>query len=179
MRTATYPEWVRHLKHSSMHYCYKCMKREGLADGFSLSLGKCEICGTMTDLKVDDSPAICKAKGWNYDEIIKLNINQLNTNEMTLKGTIKLMYETQIFDSGFSKREIVLETQGEYPQPIKIEFIKDNVAKLDNFTQGSAVEISIDIRGNEYNDKFYVNIVGWQIKYAAGSVPNEETQDNF
>ena len=40
---------------------------------------------------------------------------------MQVKGNIKLINETQTFDSGFQKREFVVTTNDMYPQDIKIE----------------------------------------------------------
>jgi len=41
---------------------------------------------------------------------------------MELQGTVKKVFETQTFPSGFQKREMVLLTEEQYPQPISIEF---------------------------------------------------------
>jgi hypothetical protein len=71
--------------------------------------------------------------------------------------------ETQTFDSGFTKRTLVLKTTGDYPQTIPFDFLKDNVNKLDNIAEGQLVTVSYDLRGNEYKGKFYVNLVGWKI----------------
>lgn len=82
---------------------------------------------------------------------------------MQLEGTLKIINETQTFDSGFTKREVILTTNEQYPQDIKVEFVKDKCAVLDSYNVGDAVSIGINIRGNEYNGKYYVNIVGWRI----------------
>jgi len=42
---------------------------------------------------------------------------------MELQGTVKKIFETQTFASGFQKRELILLTQEQYPQPISIEFL--------------------------------------------------------
>ena len=38
-----------------------------------------------------------------------------------LNGTIKLIYDTQTFPSGFSKREFVVTTDDKFPQDIKLD----------------------------------------------------------
>jgi hypothetical protein len=81
-----------------------------------------------------------------------------------IKGNIKLINETQTFDSGFQKREFVVTTNDMYPQDIKIEMIKDGCAELDKFKVGNNVAVSTNIRGNEYNGKYYVNLQGWKIE---------------
>ena len=82
---------------------------------------------------------------------------------MNIKGTIKLINETQTFDSGFTKREFVVTTKEQYPQDISIEVVKDKTTLLDSFKVGDAVDVAINIRGNEYNGRYYVNIQGWKI----------------
>ncbi|MDC0088149.1 DUF3127 domain-containing protein [Akkermansiaceae bacterium] len=85
------------------------------------------------------------------------------------KGNIKLINETQTFPSGFSKREFVVTVgDDKYPQDIKYEVVKDKCSLLDNFAMGQEVEVSFDIRGNEYNGKYYVNLACWKI-FGTGS----------
>ncbi len=86
---------------------------------------------------------------------------------MNITGTIKLINPTQSFDSGFQKREIVVTTDEKYPQDIKLEFTKDKCEILDNYRAGQAVEIAFNLRGNEYNGKYYVNLQAWKIEETA------------
>jgi hypothetical protein len=79
-------------------------------------------------------------------------------------GTIKVIFDTQTFPSGFTKREFVVTTgDSQYPQDIKFELIKDKCSWLDNFQQGQDVTVSFDIRGNEFKGKYYVNLNCWKI----------------
>ncbi len=82
-----------------------------------------------------------------------------------LEGTVHKLYETQTFASGFSKREFVVEVpDGNYPQQIKFEAVKDKAAILDGVSEGDGVKVTFDIRGNEYKDRFYVNLVAWKLE---------------
>ena len=81
-----------------------------------------------------------------------------------LTGTIKVISDIQTFASGFTKREFVVTTDDKYPQDIKLEALKDNVDLLSPMDVGDAVNVSFDVRGNEYNGKYYVNLVAWKIK---------------
>jgi hypothetical protein len=84
-------------------------------------------------------------------------------------GKIKLISDTQNFPSGFSKREFVVTTgDGKYPQDLKFEMVKDKCATLDNYKEGSDVKVSFDIRGNEYNGKYYVNLSCWKLEGGSG-----------
>lgn len=81
-----------------------------------------------------------------------------------LTGKIKLVQEAKTFDSGFTKREmVVIVEDGKYPQEINIEFVQDKVALLDNLHPGQEVTVTFDIRGREYNGRYFNNLQGWRI----------------
>lgn len=85
-------------------------------------------------------------------------------------GKIKVINETQSFASGFTKREFVVTTaHDKYPQDLKFEIVKDKCSLLDAFEVGQDVQVSFDIRGNEYNGKYFVNLSCWKIQAANGS----------
>jgi hypothetical protein len=65
-----------------------------------------------------------------------------------LEGVILEIGETENFTSGFKKREIIIKTEDEYPQDIKIDFIQDNCEKLDAFVDGESVMVAFTIVGN-------------------------------
>ena len=79
-------------------------------------------------------------------------------------GKIKVIFDTQTFPSGFTNREFVLTVGDDnYPQDLKFEMIKDKCTWLDKFQQGQDATVSFDIRGNEFKDKYYVNLNCWKI----------------
>lgn len=85
-----------------------------------------------------------------------------------LTGTVKLIGELQTFNSGFSKKEMVVTVEdGNYPQDISLEFLKEKAELLNNVNIGQTVTVTFDIRGREYNGRYFNNLVGWQIKDAA------------
>lgn len=88
---------------------------------------------------------------------------------MELNGTIKRIGKTETFASGFQKRELVLLTDDQYPQPISIEFSQDKTTLLDGVSAGEKVKVGINIRGREWTSpqgevKYFNSIVGWRIE---------------
>jgi len=83
--------------------------------------------------------------------------------ELKINGKIKLLMDQQSWDSGFTKREFVITTNEQYPQDVKLECIKDKTSLLENLSEGDDVEVSFNIRGNEYNGKYYVNLQAWRL----------------
>ncbi len=90
-----------------------------------------------------------------------------------LSGKIKVLFDRQDFASGFYKREFVITTEGDYPQDIKFELLKDKVSLIEPFSTGSDVKVSFDVRGSEYNGKYYNNLVAWKVEGETQEVPNE------
>ena len=90
-------------------------------------------------------------------------------------GNIKIIFDTQTFPSGFLKREFVVTVGDDnYPQDLKFEIIKDKCEWLDKFRDGQQVTVHFDIRGNEFKDKYYVNLNCWKIT----SDEHDQTQES-
>lgn len=99
---------------------------------------------------------------------------------MELQGTVKKIFDTQTFASGFQKREIVILTDEQYPQPIAIEFLSDKIDLLQNVKEGESVKVGINIRGREWTNpqgevKYFNSITGWRLEKVSGDAP----QGNF
>jgi hypothetical protein len=94
-------------------------------------------------------------------------------------GKIKVINETQSFPSGFSKREFVVTTaHDKYPQDLKFEVVKDKCQMLDAYEVGQDVQVSFDIRGNEYNGKYFVNLSCWKIQSGSGGGDSSAPRQN-
>lgn len=99
---------------------------------------------------------------------------------MELQGTVKRLGEIQTFASGFQKREMVIVTEEQYPQPINIEFLKEKGDLLNQLAEGDQVKVAINIGGREWTSpqgevKYFNSITGWKVeKITANTV--EPTQ---
>jgi len=92
-------------------------------------------------------------------------------------GVVKVIFDTQEFKNNFKKREIVVSTEDEYPQHIKFEFTDENgINKLDEISEGDKVRIAFQLRGNEYQGKYYTNNKGVAIITYAEEKKFIETQ---
>lgn len=99
---------------------------------------------------------------------------------MEIIGTIKKIGEIQSFASGFTKRDAVVLTNEQYPQPINVEFLQDKSSLLENFNEGDLVKVSINLRGREWQApdgtvKYFNSIVGWRIEKDTNSASEEPT----
>ena len=90
-----------------------------------------------------------------------------------LTGKIKLIMDEQTFASGFSKREMVVTVDdGRYPQDISLEFVKDKISLLEDLEPGQEVTVSFDIRGREYNGRYFNNLQAWKVVHAGEQIPD-------
>lgn len=91
---------------------------------------------------------------------------------METQGIIKHIGETQVISDKFRKREFVLTTEGNtpYPQHIPIQLTQDKVELINNYNVGDEVKVSINLRGREYNQKYFVNIEAWRIEQIGGGI---------
>ena len=99
---------------------------------------------------------------------------------MELQGTVKKVGETQTFASGFQKKEMVILTDEQYPQPIQIDFLSDKIDLLNNVSEGESVKVGINIRGREWTNpqwevKYFNSISAWRLE----KVNVEAPQGNF
>lgn len=82
---------------------------------------------------------------------------------MDVAGKVKVVFDKQTFDSGFEKREFVITTAEQYPQDIKFELYKEKCDLVDSLKENDEVTVHFNIRGNEYNGRYYVNLNAWKI----------------
>lgn len=90
---------------------------------------------------------------------------------MNIEGQIIHIGETETVGSAgtFKKRLLVVKSAEEYPQEIPIDFVQAKTDLLDKYVIGQDVSVSINIRGNKYNDKWYCSLNGWRIERTSGS----------
>ena len=97
---------------------------------------------------------------------------------MEITGNIKLIQDivsgTSKAGNEWSKRTIVVTTNEKYPQDLAIDFLGDSIKSINNFQVGNPVTVAINLRGQEYNGKYYTSINGWKISATVGNVTNGE-----
>ncbi|MBS9768782.1 MAG: DUF3127 domain-containing protein [Flavobacteriaceae bacterium] len=98
---------------------------------------------------------------------------------MEISGKVKVVLDQQTFGSGFTKREVVITTQEQYPQHLLVEFVQDKVGLLADLSVGEEVTIGINLRGREWQapdgtTKYFNSIQGWKLdKKSAQAIPND------
>tara|TARA_R110000822_G_scaffold223798_1_gene356954 strand:+ start:244 stop:603 length:360 start_codon:yes stop_codon:yes gene_type:complete len=104
-----------------------------------------------------------------------------------LKGTIKVINETQVISDSFSKREfVVVDSSEKYEQTIQFQAAQDNCAKLDNFKVGDDVQVSFNLKGREWTNpkdgvvRYFNSLDAWKIEaLEAGQSTEQPTADQM
>lgn len=92
------------------------------------------------------------------------------------KGVVKEVGQTRSFPSGFSKREIVVDTAergSKYPNEIPFTAVKDKCALLDGFRVGDEVSVTFAVDGRSFEGdkglRRFVDVKVIKIAKAGGS----------
>ena len=83
------------------------------------------------------------------------------------EGILHKVFETQSKTDSFQAREFVIKHDGNYPQFIKFQLTQDRCDLINNFKEGDTVKVSFDLRGREWNEKYFTNLNAWRIDAGA------------
>lgn len=96
-----------------------------------------------------------------------------------LNGTVKVIFEEKTFGSGFNVREFVITTEADkYPQDICLQCVKEKVEMVNQLKVGDSVKVSFDLRGREYQDRYFVNLNAWKIEASGKSSDQSSISDS-
>lgn len=85
-------------------------------------------------------------------------------------GKLHKKFETESKTSSFQAREFVIEVaDGNYPQMVKFQLVQDRCGLIDEYSEGDQIKVHFDLRGREWNGKYFTNLNAWRIE-------NETTQ---
>lgn len=83
-----------------------------------------------------------------------------------IEGVLHKKFETQSKSATFQAREFVIQTDGQYPQYIKFQLTQDKCALIDNHNEGNKIKVHFDLRGREWNEKYFTNLNAWKVEAA-------------
>lgn len=91
------------------------------------------------------------------------------SEQLKLTGTVLKIEAAQQVTEKLSKRNFIVTTGDKYPETVAFELINDRCDLADAFTEGQSVDVSFNVRGREYNGKYYTNLSAWKIEAAGGA----------
>jgi len=82
-----------------------------------------------------------------------------------LSGKLHKKYDTENKSGTFKSRDfVILDESTQYPQYIKLQIVQDRCELLDNIQEGTPVKVHFDLRGREWNEKFFTNLQAWRVE---------------
>jgi single-strand DNA-binding protein len=99
---------------------------------------------------------------------------------LDITGKLHKVFDVEQKTDSFKAREFVIETPGEYPQFVKFQLTQDRCNSIDKFNEGEEVTVHFDLRGREWQGKYFTNLNAWKIEGGDGGGPSAPMQqDNF
>lgn len=82
-----------------------------------------------------------------------------------IEGKLHKKYDTEKKSGTFQAREFVLLVEdGQYPNYIKFQLVQDRVTILDGIEEGATIKVHFDLRGREWQGKYFTNLQAWRIE---------------
>jgi hypothetical protein len=97
-----------------------------------------------------------------------------------IEGKLHKKFDTEQKTQTFQAREFVIETvDGNYQQYIKFQLTQDRCALIDPFQEGDNVKVHFDLRGREWQGKYFTNLNAWRLEHGGSSDGQEDFPDAF
>ncbi|MDA9773922.1 DUF3127 domain-containing protein [Saprospiraceae bacterium] len=85
-----------------------------------------------------------------------------------ISGKVVKIFDIESKTESFQAREFVIETANDrYPQMIKFQLTQDRCSVVDNYKEGEEIKVFFDLRGREWNGKYFTNLNAWKVEAAA------------
>ncbi len=92
-----------------------------------------------------------------------------------ITGRLHKKYETEDKTATFQAREFVLEINtNNYMQYIKFQLTQDRCGLLEPYSEGQNLKVYFDLRGREWNGKYFTNLNAWKLENGEGSESHPE-----
>jgi len=82
-------------------------------------------------------------------------------------GRLHKVFDTEQKSASFQAREFVIEVaDGKFPQMVKFQLTQDKCAIIDDYSEGDEITVEFDLRGREWNERYFTNLNAWRISRA-------------
>ncbi len=90
-----------------------------------------------------------------------------------INGKLVKKMEIESKKPSFQTREFIIVTQEQYPQYIKFQLVQDRCGVIDKFNENDDLTVFFDLRGREWQGKYFTNLQAWKIEsgQSSGSAP--------
>ena len=97
-----------------------------------------------------------------------------------VEGKLHKKFDTENKTDSFQAREFVIEvSSGNYPQFIKFQLVQDRCTIIDTHEEGELIKVFFDLRGREWNGKYFTNLNAWKVEKPSTSASAPSEADNI
>ena len=95
-------------------------------------------------------------------------------------GKLHKKFDAEEKSSSFKVRNFVIVTKdGEYEQFINFQLTQDKCEIVDKFEVGSEIKVHFNLRGREWQGKYFTNLQAWRIEGDASANVADAPDDPF
>jgi single-strand DNA-binding protein len=105
--------------------------------------------------------------------VLKIDQNK-ESMSFEVAGKLHKKFDTENKTDTFQAREFVIVVEGNYPQFVKFQLVQDRCSLVDNFEEGEMITVHFDLRGREWNGKYFTNLNAWRVEKHEPATPNAD-----
>jgi hypothetical protein len=96
-----------------------------------------------------------------------------------VEGKLHKKFDMEQKSGTFQTREFVILVESQYPQYVKFQLVQDRCEIIDPFEEGSNLKVYFDLRGREWQGKYFTNLQAWRVEAASAETKPRPTAGNF
>jgi hypothetical protein len=97
-----------------------------------------------------------------------------------ITGLLHKKFETENKTATFQAREFVIEKEDRgYKNYIKFQLTQDRCSIIDDLEEGQSITVHFDLRGREWQDKYFTNLNAWKIDVAQPASADGGSEPDF
>lgn len=92
-----------------------------------------------------------------------------------IEGTLHKKFDTEQKSQTFQVRDfVILINESGYDNYIKFQLTQDRCDLIAPVAEGSKIKVHFDLRGREWNEKYFTNLNAWKIESADDVAQDEQ-----
>lgn len=95
-----------------------------------------------------------------------------------IEGKLIKKFDIESKTSSFQAREFVIEVpdaNSNYTQFVKFQLVQDRCALIDSMNEGEQIKVHFDLRGREWQGKYFTNLNAWKVDKAEAGATTTNT----
>lgn len=96
-----------------------------------------------------------------------------------ITGRLHKKFDTESKTDTFQAREFVIElNESGYTNYVKFQLVQDRCSAIDPYEEGQTIKVHFDLRGREWNGKYFTNLNAWRVEGEQQNAPTNTPPGN-